>query len=222
VWERDWWTIVGVVEDVKNYGLQGPPKWVEGEVYVPLAQGMVTPQKLALAVRVESGAEAVERQLPGLVAELCSQCAVSNVARMESVVATAASAPRSIAWLVGSLAGLALLMAAAGIYGVVNHSVVRRTKEIGVRIALGASAGNVAWVVGARSAGYTLLGTAIGLGAAWALTKWVKSLLYGIAEHDGMAFAAAPVLLGLAAITACVYPVARALRIDPAQSLREG
>ncbi|MBI2687239.1 MAG: ABC transporter permease [Acidobacteria bacterium] len=222
VWERDWRTIVGVVEDVKHYGLKGPPDWIEGEVYLPLAQAVVLPRKLSIAVRVEGPTENVEARLPVIVREICAQCAVSKIARMESVVSGAARAPRSLAWLVTALAGLALVMAAAGIYGVVSHSVIRRTKEIGVRMALGAAWRHVAWEVARPSVVYTALGAAIGFGLSWGLAKLVKSLLFGIAEHDGLTFSAAPVVLVAVAAASCVYPILRALRIDPARCLREG
>jgi ABC-type antimicrobial peptide transport system permease subunit len=127
-----------------------------------------------------------------------------------------------MAWLVGGFALLALGLAAAGIYGVVSHGVVRRTRELGVRLALGASRGRVAWLVIGSSLGYALVGTVAGLAASWALARWIGTLLYGVPEHDPVSFSIAPVALVAVAILASLVPMCRALSIDPAKSLREG
>src|SRR5262249_6821042 len=134
-----------------------------------------------------------------------------------NVVAGAVETPRSTAWLVGGFALLALGLAAAGIYGVVSHSVLRRTRELGVRLALGASRGHVAWLVIGSSLRYTLVGAVAGLFGSWALARWIKTLLYGVAEHDPVSFSMAPVVLVAVAMLASILPMCRAVRIDPAQ-----
>jgi putative ABC transport system permease protein len=222
VWDKDWRTIVGVVDDVKNYGFSGPPEWTNGDVYVPLTQAIGTPQTLRIAVRLAGDQDAFRTKLPRLVREACPGCAVSRIEPMQSVVAAAAQAPRSMAWLVGGFAFLALVLASAGIYGVVSHGVVRRTREIGVRIALGAGRGRVAWLVVGASLRYTLLGTAAGLFAAWAAARWISSLLFGVAAHDLASFSVPPLALAAAGVIASVIPIYRATRIDPARALREG
>lgn len=219
---KDWLTIVGVVEDVKNYAITGPPSWVEGEVYVPLAQGIMTQQVISLIARLGGDSGSFEKHLPKLIQEVCASCAVGKIARMETVVAAAVEAPRSMAWLVGGFALLALGLAAAGVYGVVSHGVLRRTRELGVRLALGASRGRVAWLVIGSSLSYTLAGTVVGLAASWALARWIATLLYGVPEHDPVSFSIAPLVLLAFAILASLVPVYRALTIDPAKSLREG
>ena len=123
---------------------------------------------------------------------------------------------------VGGFAVLALGLAAAGIYGVVSHGVLRRTRELGVRLALGASRGRVAWLVVGSSLRYTLLGTLAGLFVSWALARWIRTLLYGVAEHDLLSFSIPPIVLVTVAILASVFPMYRATRIDPAESLRVG
>ena len=140
---------------------------------------------------------------------------------MEELLYEASRAPRSLAWLVGGFAFLALAMAAAGIYGVVSNSVLRRTREFGVRLALGASPAHLARIVIASSVAYTAAGAALGLVVSWLLAKSIKSLLFGVAEHDPLAFTLAPVLLITVALAATLPPAIRALRIDPAQCLRE-
>jgi predicted permease len=222
VGQNEWRTIVGVVDDVKNYSITGPPKWVSGEVYFPLAQAMSTPRTVTLIARLDGDSSAFEKHLPEMVQQVCASCALSKIARMETVIASAVNAPQSTAWLVGGFALLALGMAAAGIYGVVSHSVLRRTRELGVRLALGSSRWRIAWLVMGSSLRHTLLGTLAGLFAAWALTHWIKSLLYGLPEHDLLSFSIAPVMLATVAIFASLFPMYRAVRIDPAESLREG
>src|SRR5438128_7907238 len=150
-----------------------------------------------------------------MINEVCATCAVGRIASMNTVVAGAVQAPRSMAWLVGGFALLALGLAAAGLYGVVSHGVLRRTRELGVRLALGACRSHVAWLVVGSSLRYMLVGTVAGLFAAWALTRWVKTLLYGITEHDLISFSLPPVALAAAAILASLFPVFRAIRIDP-------
>ena len=223
LWEKDWRTIVGVVDDVKYYSINGPPDWVEGEVYVPMAQGapLFMPQTISLVARLDGDPSDFERRLPGMIKEVCANCAVSKIAPMESVVAGAMQAPRSMAWLVGGFALLALGLAAAGIYGVVSHAVLRRTRELGVRLALGASRGRVAWLVLGSSLRYTMAGAVAGLAVSFALARWIRSLLYGVTEHDLASFAIAPVVLVIVAVIASLFPMYRAVRIDPAQSLRE-
>ncbi|MGD0868946.1 MAG: ABC transporter permease [Bryobacteraceae bacterium] len=222
VWQNRWQTIVGVVDDVKTFSLTGPPEWVDGEIYVPLTQAAAAPQSLALVARVGNDPSAFEQTLPRIVREVCATCAVSKIARMDTIVSGAVAAPRSLAWLVGGFALLALTLAAAGIYGVVSHGVLRRTRELGVRLALGASPGSVAWLVVKSSLRQVVVGTVAGLAASWALARWIESLLYGVAGHDPVSFSLPPVVLVAVGLLASLLPMVRAARIDPAKSLREG
>jgi predicted permease len=222
VWQDQWRTIVGVVDDVKAYTLKGPPDWVDGQIYLPLTQVAAPPQDLAMVALVGNDPSAFEQSIPRLTREVCSTCAVSKVARMATVVSSAAAAPRSLAWLVGGFAAIALILAAAGIYGVVSHGVSRRTRELGVRLALGASPGKVAWLVVQSSLRQAIAGAAAGLAGSWAMARWIASLLYGIGGHDALSFLAPPAALVGVALLASLAPMIRAARIDPATSLREG
>ena len=222
VWLKEWRTIVGVVADVRNFSMAGPPEWVEGEVYLPLAQTQSPPQAIALIARLAGRPRDFQQRLPQMIREVCPSCAVSKIAGMETIVSDAVEAPRSMAWLVGAFALLALSLAAAGIYGVVSHAVIRRTREMGVRLALGAGRGHLAWIVMASTLRSTLAGTLAGLAISWALARVTRTLLFGVVEHDAVSFSAAPVVLTLVAILAGVFPMYRATRVDPAQSLREG
>jgi len=220
VWMDEWRTIVGVVDDVKYFSITGPPEYVDGAVYLPMAQSFSMPPALSLAAHVEGDSAGFERHLPGMIREVCPNCALSKIAPLESIVSGAVEAPRSMAWLVGGFAVLALVLAAAGIYGVVSHSVLRRTRELGLRMALGAGRGRVAWLVVGSSLTYTLTGTVAGLGASWMLARLIQSLLYGVAAHDPLSFSVPPVVLAIVALLASLIPMLRALRIDPAESLR--
>ena len=220
VYQDRWRTIVGVVDNVKAYTLKGPPDWVDGEIYVPFTQATTVPRNLALVARVSNDPSAFERSLPRLAREVCATCTVSQVARMETVVSGAAAAPRSLAWLVGSFAAIALLLAAAGIYGVVSHGVLRRTRELGIRLAIGASPVSVAWLVVRSSLRQVISGAAAGLAASWVVARWIASLLYGVDSHDALSFLLPPVLLVAIALIASLLPMVRAAHIDPATSLR--
>jgi len=222
VWKGEWRTIVGVVDDVKNYSITGPPDWMDGEIYVPLTQAIALPRTISLVARVGGSPDAFEKGLPRMIQEVCATCAVGKIARMETVLSAAVAAPRSLAWLVGGFALLALGLAAAGIYGVVSHGVLRRTRELGVRMALGARPGSVAWLVVGSSLRSLLAGALAGLAVAWVLAGGIQSLLYGVDGHDFVSFALPPVVLAGVAILASLLPMFRAARIDPARSLREG
>jgi predicted permease len=222
VWEDRWRTIVGVVDNVKEYSLNGTPDWVDGDIYLPLTQATATPPNLALVARVANDPSALEQSLPNLTRQVCPTCAVSQIARMGTIVSAAAAAPRSLAWLVGGFAFIALVLAAAGIYGVVNHGVARRTRELGVRLALGASPSQVAWLVVQSSLLQVIAGAAAGLAASWALARLIASLLFGVGRHDPVSFLLPPVVLVAIGLLAGLLPMLRAARIDPAASLREG
>jgi putative ABC transport system permease protein len=172
--------------------------------------------------RIGADPSAFQQALPRMVGEVCATCAVSKIARMKTIVSGAVAAPRSLAWLVGGFAWLALTLAAAGIYGVVSHGVLRRTRELGVRLALGASRRSVAWLVVGASLRYLIVGAVAGLAASWVLARWIRTLLYGVASHDFVSFSLPPVVLVAVGLVASLLPMSRAARIDPAKSLREG
>jgi putative ABC transport system permease protein len=128
--------------------------------------------------------------------------------------------PRFAMLLLASFAGLALLLAAVGMYGVISYSVTQRTQEIGVRIALGAERGNVLSMVLAQGARLAALGIASGLAAALATTRLMTSFLFGVRATDPLTFAAVSVLLVAVALLACYIPARRATRVDPIIALR--
>lgn len=207
-------TIVGVARDAKYRTLGEPPR---GFVYVPLAQRYMS--RTTLLVRTTPGASAVA-PVRRLLAELDAALPILN--QMSLVEYTAASLfPQRVAlWVAGSLGVVALLLAVLGIYGVTAYAVTQRTRELGIRIALGAGRPRVVRLVLRQGVLLAGIGVLVGLAAAAALTRLLRGLLYGIAPTDPLAFGAAALLLVAAAVAASWIPARRASRVDPMVALR--
>jgi len=210
-----WLTIVGVVGDVHNVGLDAEPALATYEPHpqrpwssmnlVIRTQG--DPLKLAAAIRSEL--RAAERQL-----------FIGESITMESRI-FGSLAPRRIGlYLLGLFALLALGLAAVGTYGVMAHSVSERAREIGIRMALGAHAGDVLRMVLRQGMTLAAVGAALGLAGAFAVTRWLATLLYGVQPTDPFTFAAVTVLMLSVALLACYLPARRAARVDPMVALR--
>jgi ABC-type antimicrobial peptide transport system permease subunit len=144
----------------------------------------------------------------------------STVATLEERTAETRAAPRTAALLVGGFALVALTLAALGIFGLMAHETARRTQEIGVRLALGAAPARIAADSILRGIKLAVGGLAFGLVGAWFAGTLLESLLFGVAPHDGLAYAVAAAVLLLAALSATLLPALRAARIDPIQALR--
>jgi len=155
------------------------------------------------------------------VRSLDRELILTDVTSMASLVNVALGGPRFAMQLLSGFAVVALLMAALGIYGVVAFVVSRRTREVGIRMALGARAADVLRLVLRQGMAPVLAGLAVGLGGALALGRLSSSLLFGVASHDPVTLAAAAAVLTAAALLACALPARRAARIDPAQALRD-
>jgi ABC-type antimicrobial peptide transport system permease subunit len=139
---------------------------------------------------------------------------------MEQHLAFALLPARLAGWVLGVFGGVALLLAGLGLYGVMAYSVAQRRREMGIRMALGAGRRDVLGLVIGQGMRLAALGMAVGLAAALALTRLVRSLLYGISATDPATFAAVVLLLGAGALMACLVPALRAMRLDPASALR--
>jgi ABC-type antimicrobial peptide transport system permease subunit len=146
--------------------------------------------------------------------------AIFNEETMEEHVSTAYFLPRLAATLFGTFGFIGLVLAATGLYGVMSYAVSRRTREIGIRMALGAKPGTVERLILRQGLVLTLIAIALGWPAAWMLAKMASSFLYGIQPHDAFTFAFVPPFLAVIALTACYIPARRAASVDPMQALR--
>ena len=212
---QQWRTIVGVVGDVKQYGLD---KKAPMQMYMPEAQSPT--RFMTLVVHASSDPSNLIAAVRGEVQALDSDQAVYSIATMEQLLADSIALRRFSMLLLMIFAGVALTLASIGIYGVISYSVVQRTREIGVRMALGAQRRDVLKLVIGQGMLVTGLGVAIGLGSAIALTRLMSSLLFGVNPTDPLTFAAVSVLLTGVALGACLVPATRAARVDPMVALR--
>ena len=227
VWEDRWRTIVGVVADVRQFNLTNRvPAWISGAIYMPYAQSVQgdqqVPAAMNLLVRTAAGADParVTCEIRKLAIDQNPNVAVSEVRTMESMISGSISGFRSTMGVLLSFAMTALLLAAIGTYGLVSHSVVQRTYEIGVRMALGASKPNIVGLILGQSLRFVAGGVVAGAGAAIVFARFLSSLLYGVGATDPVTFAGVILFLfGIAAIASCA-PAWRAARMDPLKSLR--
>ena len=176
---------------------------------------------LSFVVRARVAPETLLPSIRATVAELDGAVAVAHVQTMDDVVSAATARPRFFVWVLGAFAAAALLLAAAGIYGTTSHSVTRRVKEIGIRVALGAPRRAVLRLLLGRTFVVALLGAVAGVAGALALSRVLRGLLYGVSAADPLVFAAVPVVLVGVALIAGWLPARRALRADPMRALRE-
>ncbi|HEX7314426.1 MAG TPA: ABC transporter permease [Pyrinomonadaceae bacterium] len=222
---QPWLTIVGVVEDVRQMASDEP---VKAEMYVPYRQAVrywksstytsFTPRDLV--VRTSVNPTSVAPGVREAVREVDPYQPVSSVRTLEEVLGRDTAQRRLSVILLAAFAGLALLLAALGIYGVLAFFVVQHTPEIGVRMALGASPGDVLRMVVGRGMRLALTGVGFGLLAAFALTRLIESQLFGVSASDPLTFAGIALLLALVALLACLIPARRATKVDPMIALR--
>jgi putative ABC transport system permease protein len=212
-------TIVGVIADVKSGNLDSA---AGDAVYAPLAQfrGDGWYNGLMLAVRSPLPTDSLTAAIREQVRSLDSEQPITNIATMETRLSRRLSEPRFNTLLLGLFAGVALMLAAIGIYGVMSYAVTQRTPEIGIRLALGAQAVGVLRLVIGQ--GMTLMfgGVLLGLGGALALTRLMRTLLFGVSATDPLTFAGVALLLTVVALVACWIPARRATKVDPMIALR--
>jgi putative ABC transport system permease protein len=214
-----WFTIVGVVEDTKNAGMDKP---AGPELYFEAPQ--IAKQFLGgnvnFVVRAANDSTPLESSIRNVVHELDSSLPVYNLRSMNEVVSKSMVQPRFLALLLATFSGIALFLAAIGIYGVMAYSVAQRTQEIGVRMALGARPLHVLRLVLGQSLGMLLIGIVIGLAGAFALTRLMRTLLFEITATDPLTYVTVIGLLTVVALLACYIPARRAAKVDPLIALR--
>ena len=209
-------SVVGVVGDAKQYDIGEPQR---PQIYTAYAQNPHIFGTLVVRARVEplSLAESVKKTVWSVDPEQ----PVWKVRSMETLLAGARGPARALSILIAIFAAVALMLAAVGIYGVMTYLVAQRTREIGIRMALGASARTVVAMVVGRGLALTLAATLLGIAGAAALTRTLATLLFGVGPLDPLTFAAAAALLGGVALLACYLPARRAARVDPVVALAE-
>lgn len=216
--DKDWGTIVGVVRDVRGYALEAQ---VRPQFYHPLAQTPLEVDEMVMVLRADGPAlpslrSAIQQELKQLDAAL----PVANYSTMQQVVSTALARPRFTALLLGLFAATALLLTVVGLYGVVAYGVNQRTREIGIRMALGARQPNILMLVIRQGMQPALVGLGLGLIGAFALMRLLASQLYEVQTTDPLTFIIVALGLILITLAACYVPARRATKIDPMVALR--
>ena len=212
-----WFTIVGVVEDTKNTGMDKP---AGPELYFQMRQvNQFVGAQVNFVVRAATDSP-LEGSIRNAVRELDASLPVYNLWSMNEVVSKSMVQPRFLALLLATFSGIALFLAAIGIYGVMAYSVAQRTQEIGVRMALGARPLHVLRLVFGQSMGMLLIGVVIGLAGAFALTRFMRTLLFEITATDPLTYVSVIGLLTVVALLACYIPARRAAKVDPLIALR--
>jgi predicted permease len=215
IWGAKSREIVGVVADAKLYGLDAP---VEPAVYTPYAQ--MPALSMAVAIRTDGDPAAITATVRREVLKLDSELPISTVRTMEEVLSDSLMLRRVSMLMLMVFAALALTLATVGIYGLTAYAVSRRTHEIGLRVALGASQGQILRIIVARSLVTSLIGAVVGLAAALQLTRVLSGMLYGVTARDPLVFAGVPLLLIAVSVVASYVPARKAMRIDPLAALR--
>jgi predicted permease len=208
-------TIVGIVGDARQGRLEAAPI---AEVYLPLPQNPVSSGYLV--IRTSGDPHTIVPAAKTAVLGVLPSMALRKVATMEELISNQTAERRVTMLMLGLFGVLGLVIAAAGVYGAMAYFVVQRTREIGVRMALGATRGRVVAMIITRASLLIVTGIGIGAAGSWYLAGMVKSFLFGLEAHDAGALAAAGVALSVAALVASVVPARRAATVDPTVALR--
>jgi putative ABC transport system permease protein len=225
----DWFTIVGVAKDATQARLSDA---TEEEMYFPFMLdpnrrddtaaliSFLDPSNMMLFIRAKGAPAALEKPVQAIVRSMDRDAAVAGVATMDAVMASQFTTPTFYLLLLGSFAGVAVVLAAVGVYGVISYAAAARTREMGVRIALGAVTLEPFRLIAAEGMRLAAIGGALGLVAAFALTRHLRALLFGVQPTDPSMFALATLVLAAVALVACYIPARRAGKVDPVIALR--
>ena len=218
--------VVGVVGHVKQWGLDNDrPGAIQAQSYFPISQlpdsiFSLLEHGTGAVIRTEGSPLALIGSITNAVQGVNSQIVVYEPETMDSVISESLAAKRFVMVLLGVFAALAVILSAVGIYGVISYIAAQRTQEIGIRMALGAGRANVLGMVLSEAGRMALLGVGIGLVTAFALTRLMSSILFGVSTHDPLTYLGVAALLMLVALAACYIPARRATRVDPMVALR--
>ena len=208
-------TVVGVVGDIRDSSLERRGGY---QVWMPHSSGFPAPQRLA--IRTATPPATMARALREILAGLDPELALANIRTMDDIVSTATAPRRFVLMLLGGFSVIALLLSALGIYGVLAHLVGQRSREIGIRRALGAGTSHITRVIAGSTGLAILFGTGAGLLGAWAISRMIASLLFDVSSTDLRVYAGVAVFVSLAAAIAAWPPARRAARLDPLEALR--
>ncbi len=215
--DNPWWTVVGVVGDIHQYALDRAP---DMQFYVPHAQWPFPDAGMFFVIRTAGAPVALAGMARQVVRSLDSSQPISRVMPLEDYIGLSVQSRRFALLLVGAFAAIALLLSVVGIYGVTSYAVAQRTREFGIRMALGAQRSNILNLLLGRGFLLVLGGIALGMTMSVALTRFLASMLFEVGPTDPGTFAIVSALLAAVAVVACWIPASRAMRIDPMVALR--
>jgi putative ABC transport system permease protein len=215
--DRPWRTVIGVAANVRHSGLDAS---VTYQFYAPERQWFFSDNQEVLVVRTQGDPAAMAGVVRQAIRAIDPTQPIMKLAAMEQVIATSTAQRRLALALFSCFAIAAVLLAVAGIYGVLAGNVAERTREIGLRTALGATPRNILQLIVGQGARLAVMGLAAGLFGAFVVTKSLQALLYGVSPHDPTTLAASTLLLLVTTLVACLIPAFRALRVDPSQAFR--
>ena len=207
--------IVGIAGDVRNQNLSTQSKQA---YYVPQTQ--VPFNQVAAVVKTSAEPHTLISAVTKDVNAMDADVPVFSVKSMDEYLSASVAAPRFNTTLLSIFAGVALVLTIVGLYGVMSYSVIQRTNEIGIRLALGAQTRDVLLMIVKQGSKLILFGLVLGLAGAFAATRVIESLLFGVKTRDPFTFVAAAVLLAVVALLACYVPAWRATKVDPLEALR--
>jgi putative ABC transport system permease protein len=215
-----WITIIGMVDDVRHYKIKpvGSRGDVKGDIYFPFTQQ--PPSAMTLVLHASGDMGELTRALPATVAAVDSAVPISHFRTVHEIIANEEAAPRSTMWLFSIFAGLALFLGVIGIYSVLSYSVAQRTREIGIRMAMGASKQQVLAMILGQGGRLVLGGIAVGIAGTLALARVISSLLYGVSPSDPLTLVLVAVVVTAAATLATCIPSLRATRVNPTVCLK--
>jgi predicted lysophospholipase L1 biosynthesis ABC-type transport system permease subunit len=214
---KDLITIVGVVEDTHQMNLREPPPRT---VYTPLPQTVPAPSQLMIEIRTQQDPASLTSAVREAVRATSKDVVIRYVRTIDQQINASLVRERLLATLSSGFAALALILSAVGLYGVMSYSVTRRSREIGIRMALGAARARVLWQVLRQTAVMSTIGVAIGIVTALVATNTLTTFLFGLSPHDPLTLAAVSIALMLTSLVAGWLPARRAAHLDPARAIR--